>query len=333
MIKKSVLSGLCKSVTAVYLGSLPLLAFSQEQNAAEPKEQEFNTFQELKESYDSKLNVTLEDNLLTFEEINSLNEFLTTNIDKVKTPEEQIPGLGPIAKKYPGLIDDKAKLMYPSDKLLSEEDTAKVKKLLSYYTDEEFNEFKNKEQLTLQDFVLIYRLIENKPEILTIKDILAHHAYIYDEVSDTVKELSELEKKVKDYTNAGAKIIIGEVGPLRRLYISERETLLELLKTYSNKEVKMPLLEEVFPEVNKTGKKGESVPLFLLYIVLPSIIHLMAKAYKREFKGDVGLFFLGNVGLNGFLGTLFLDHLHPSVFWIRNSLPILYEAAKRKKKE
>ncbi|MBI4918596.1 hypothetical protein HY837_01600 [archaeon] len=336
MYKKSLLSGLCKSAIAVYLGSLPLLAFSQEQKTNEKQNttaQEFNTFQELKEVYDSKVNAALEDDLLTIQESAGLGSFLEENIGKVKTHEEKIPGLGLIVKKYPGLVDDEAGLVYHSSELLSEEDNSNIQKLLSYTDDKELDKFKNKKRLNLYDLVIIYRNIKNKPSIRTIEEKLLSHSTLYQEFVALASTLEEKDKEFKRYTHVGVKKIMDELKPLMEKYSQKRENLESVLqKEHTRSIIHVHSFEESFPELEKIYKREDNILFFILYVSLPFVIHLMAKAYKRDLDIGPGVL-VGNIGFNGLVGAFFLDGLHPSIFWIRNSLPVLYEATNRKKND
>ncbi|MBI4918598.1 hypothetical protein HY837_01610 [archaeon] len=335
----------------------------------------------LTHEYRHALNMTLSDNLLTHQEVVELHKILEDGLQEemnedyyekqklrndaieevvkseTKTLASKITELNESKKiiqklidQYPGLIDDKAKIVYSSEQKLKEFQEEMLKQAISSLDSVEARQLLTEEDLYVQDLVFISNRNTEESSIKEeeLKDL--EKKIRFDLAKSTEPGLSELAKQLKllnDYFDSRKKIEESSVnkkyysvGILPLLFINnsrdksqyeENKKLLKISLEHSLKmeQINFASFEEEFPNYPKATLK-----LFFLAIasiIGPALLHGLIKAYRKDTQTSEYevAFHLVNV----FGTTLGLDFLHPWIFPAKFVAPLIYEISKGTEKK
>ncbi|MBI4918594.1 hypothetical protein HY837_01590 [archaeon] len=304
------------------------------------------SFSELKKSYEEFSREKIQDGILTPEEIKASHDYLEEKLKMLgekkrtekdeKTVSSKLENLESLKKFYPGLLDNKANLIYLTDEQLIKEHSEILKKTISENPKQELSYLDSKNNLTIEDLVKAYKTYN-----VDLDDLRFIRSYMEEqEVQNLLNRklnilksyLNSKEKVEHSFWNDKRHVSFGLISWLvASQEYSDFEQKIRLItqdfsETTNKENFTTQTFEEVFPDYVLVDTKRKILGLFLSAL-LPITLRVLTKKYRRD---DFTNNNIGYHAADGIFNVLFgLDGLiHPLAFYARVVGPIVYDICK-----
>ncbi|MBI4918602.1 hypothetical protein HY837_01630 [archaeon] len=284
-------------------------------------------------NYKTKMLECVKDKVLTNEEIKELYKTLK-NLETGESNNSV--DFSSLLEKYPGLVDNRARVTYSFNKPLSAEETEALKGIIRTNPSPKLEELLGKESLNIQDLALSYLMYNNQEGVMepidlltktTMLGLMESHLKAYENYFKRRKDMEDSWMNTKKIMFIGFVQLAVYEQPTNE-YKETRNTILEQVRTYTQmNDVELKSLKEDLPDYHFPNPLDCIV---LLSAIAPAILRFLLKNYRREshWTDAEG----GYHACDGVVSALGVDALHPYILPARLLVPFIWEIGKGVKK-